>query len=93
MFMDKQAELATTVAFDLDAVRPGPGQPIKMFANLNAAGDLVITTGATSAAAGDLITVACDGITEFELPSTTERYIKATFAGDVGVVMDAQTAK
>jgi hypothetical protein len=93
MLLDKEAELATAVAFDLEAVRPGPGKPIKMYAHLDADGDLVITMGATNAAADPCMTVACVGITEFELPSTTLQFIKATFAGEVGVVMDVQTNK
>lgn len=91
MLLDNAAELATTVAFDLDTVRPGPGKPVKMWAHLDSDGALAITHGATSAAAGALITIACVGVTQFELPSSTLQWIKSTFTGRVGVVMDAQT--
>lgn len=91
MLIDNETLLATTVALDLEALRPGPGQPIKMFADLDADGDLVITHGATVTAATALMTVACAGITEFHLPSSTLRWIKATFTGNVGIVMDVQT--
>lgn len=87
MFIDNETELATGVALDLEAIRPGPGQPIKLWANLDADGDLVITMGPTNAAAGSCITVACVGITEFELPSSTERWIMSTFAGRVAVTL------
>lgn len=91
MILDVLTELATTVAYDLEAVRPGPGRPIKCFALLDSDGDLVITMGATNAAAGACITVACVGLTEFELPSSTLRWIKSTFTGEVGIVLDVQT--
>ena len=87
MFVDMETELKTDTFLDLEAVRPGPGKPINCWANLDAPGDLVITHGDTSAAADALLTVACDGITEFELPSSTKRYIKATFSGRVAVSM------
>ena len=91
MLLDSLTQLATTVAFDLEAVRPGPGQPIKCYALLDADGDLTITQGATSTAADALMVVACVGITEFYLPSTVLQFIKSTFAGQVGVVMDVPT--
>ena len=91
MLIDKETLLATTVALDLETVRPGPGQPIKMFADLDADGDLVITHGATSTPITALMTVACVGVTEFFLPSTVLQYIASTFTGNVGVVMDVQT--
>ena len=84
MIIDNEAQLVTTVAFDLETVRPGPGQPLKMWAILTTPGTLTITDGATSAAADTFMTVSCtDSPTEFELPSTTARYIKATFTGTV----------
>ena len=91
MILDHLAELTTAQAFDLDAVRPGPGKPIKMYA-AGVGGSLAITTGATDAAADALITVDATDDVEFELPSNTLQFIKATFAqGSVNVVMDAQT--
>lgn len=92
MIRDNETELATTVAFDLGNVRPGPGKPIKMFAQ-GVGGSLVITMGATDTAADACITVDATNDVEFHLPSNTLQYIIATFAtGSVGVVMDAQTA-
>lgn len=81
MILDNEAALVTATAFDLETVRPGPGKPIKMWAQLNAAGPLVITTGATSAALDALLTVQvpAEGL-EFELPSNTKQFIKSTFA-------------
>ena len=91
MILDKLAELTTAVAFDLDAVRPGPGNPIKMYAT-GVGGPLVVTCGADTAAADACITVDATEPVEFELPSNTKQFIKATFAtGNVYVVMDAQT--
>ena len=91
MILDHLAELTTAQAFDLDAVRPGPGKPIKMYAS-GVGGSLAITTGATNAAADALITVDATDDVEFELPSNTKQFIMATFAqGSVNVVMDAQT--
>ena len=97
MIIDNEAELETAVAFDLEAFRPGPGQPIKMWANLDGvipstptvpatAVALVITTGPDASAALPCITVSCTDLpTEFELPSSTEQFIMATFVGRVAV--------
>lgn len=80
MILDNDAKLVTTVAFDLETVRPGPGKPIKMWAQIDIPGALVITMGATGAAAGACITVQvpAEGL-EFEIPSNTLQYIKSTF--------------
>ena len=94
MIIDNEAELVTTVALDLETIRPGSGQPLKLWAKLDADGDLTITTGDAVAAADNLMVVACVGITEFELPSSVKRYIKSTFAGRVAVSLAGiQTAK
>lgn len=91
MILDKQVELATTVALDLETLRPGPGEPITLWAT-GVGGDLVFTTGDAVAAADDLITVDAANDVEFYLPSNTKRWIKGTFAaGKVYVVLDAQT--
>ena len=50
MLIDTNAELETTVAFDLGVKSPGAGKPICMRAE-GVAGTLTITTGDTSAAA------------------------------------------
>ena len=93
MILDNDAKLVTTVAFDLGSVRPGPGNPIKMYAS-GVAGSLVITQGATNAAADACITVDATNAIEFELPSNTLQYIKATFgSGEVNFVLPGtQTA-
>lgn len=86
MIIDKEAELTTTVAYDLGSVRPGPGQPIKMwFLPTAGTSPLAITDGATSAAADALMTVAytVGEVVEFELPSNTAQFIKATFTGQL----------
>lgn len=97
MYIDNETQLATGVGFDLGRLAPGPGKPIKLYAKLDADGDLEITTGTTAALAeGGLtpcMTVACVGMTEFELPSSVAQFIASTFTGEVGVVMDVQTAK
>jgi len=91
MIMDKELELTSGTALDLGTKRPGPGNDISMFAQ-GVGGSLVITTGDTNAAADALITVDATNDVEFDLPSETKRYIKATFAaGTVGIVDTAQT--
>lgn len=92
MIIDNEAQLVTTVAFDLGNVRPGPGKPIKLSAN-GVGGSLVITMGPTSAAAGACTTVDATDDVEFHLPANTQQFIKATFgSGSVSVVLDSQTA-
>ena len=95
MIIDNDAKLTSTVAFDLETVRPGPGEPLKMWCILDTPGTLTITDGATSAAADALMTVSCtDSPTEFQLPSSTARYIKSTFTGTVAFTLcGVQTAK
>ena len=84
MILDKEAEMKTTVAFDLESVSngvgTGSGQPLLMWAQIDTPGDLVITTGATTTAADALITVSvpAEGL-EFRLPSDTKQFVKATF--------------
>jgi hypothetical protein len=101
MLIDALAELTTAVGFDLEAVRPGPGKPIKMYGSgLGANAAVAITHGTTAALAEGGLT-ACidvvadaDGEIEFHLPSTTQQFIACTFAqGWLGVVMDGQTNK
>lgn len=98
MIIDKETELATGVALDLESVRPGPGQPIKMWALLDTDDDLEITMGTTAAlavaGATTCITVACSGITEFELPSSTLQFVATDFTGQVAVSLTGiQTSK
>lgn len=92
MILDSQAELTTAVAFDLGSQKPGPGNPIKLWA-AGVGGSLVITTGATDTALDALITVDATNDLEFELPSNTLQYIIATFAtGTLNVILPgAQT--
>lgn len=91
MILDKEAELTTATGFDLGVVRPGPGNPIKLWAT-GVGGDLEITTGADAAEAEAgltaLMTVDADGDVEFELPSNTQQFIATTFAtGSVNVTL------
>jgi len=89
LIADDLAHNGTPTAIDLGAVRPGPGQPIKMFVRTSAtmagATGIVITDGATSAAADahSTITMSLNGgaIEEFELPSDISRYVKVSLAG------------
>lgn len=94
MIFDKELELATGVALDLGAKRSGPGKFIKVVA-LGVTLDVVVTTGATNAAADPLITVECGGadLVEFDLPSSTLQWISAVFAdGEVKIMLEgAQT--
>jgi len=94
MILDDMAKLTSATAFDLETVRPGPGQPIKMMA-IGVGGSLAVTTGDTTAAADACVTVDATNTVEFELPSNVKRYIEATFAsGDVYVILPgAQTNK
>jgi hypothetical protein len=89
MILDKQAELTSTVAYDLGTVRPGPGEGIKLWFDPSAGtSPLVITTGATSAAADDFMSIEYTvGVgQEITLPATVKRYIKATFTGTLNIV-------
>jgi len=92
MILDKEAELVTTVAYDLETTSPGPGKPINMWAS-GIANSLVITHGDTSTAADPLLTVDAVQDVEFRLPSNTKRFIKASFAsGSLNVILEgAQT--
>jgi len=89
MIIDKNTELTTATAFDLGAVRPGPGQPIKLM-TLGVSGTVTITHCATtggSYTANSVHTVGA-GIEELELGSQTLQFIKAAFsAGSVRVVL------
>lgn len=91
MILDKMTELVTTVALDLEAVRPGPGEPIKLFSTGNAASeDIVVTTCATEGGVYTAcVTAECDltGDVEFALPSSTLGFIKATFTGRTFVTL------
>lgn len=96
MILDKETLIAddlahdgTPTVIDLGSVRPGPGNPIKLFVRTSAtmagATGVVLTDGATSTAADALIshTATLDGgaIIEFELPSDVARYLKADLIG------------
>lgn len=104
--LDKKLEMATTVALDLgdtglrsdgSAAPHGGGRNACLSITGISADSVVITTGDTSAAADALITVACpsDVVTEVMLPSSTKRWIKATFAdGSIDVILNhAQTQR
>lgn len=90
MILDKELEIATTVAVDLGSKRPGPGKPIKCIAT-GVTTTVTVTTGATNAAAGALMVVTCGGadLVEFELPSETLQFVKFAFAdGAVNIVLE-----
>lgn len=96
MIMDKETQLVTTVALDLGSIRPGPGIPIKLM-GVGLTADVTVTHGDAEAAADPLMTVTVEdtNVMEFELPSTTKRFIKATFpAGTLAVTLCGnQTAR
>lgn len=98
MILDKNTMVADGLAFDgtptvidLGAVRPGPGNPIKMFVSSTAAmagaTGVAVTDGSTVAAADALLThvATLDGgaLVEFELPSDVARYVKVALTGTV----------
>jgi len=90
MFLDAELEMATTEALDLGPKKPGPGKPIKCIAQ-GVALNVVITSGPATGAENALMTVECGGadLVEFELPSSTERFILPTFAdGAVHIVLE-----
>jgi hypothetical protein len=95
MIRDYYGQLTTTVAFDLEAVSPGPGEPIKLMA-IGVSGSVVVTTCATTGGSYTALTTVLGpaGVLEFELPSNTLQFIKATFsAGTVEVALPGvQTA-
>jgi len=90
MILDKELEVATTVALDLGSTKPGPGKPTKCIAT-GVTLNVVVTTGATDTAADTLQTVECAGadLIEFELPSNTLQFVKFAFAdGAVNIVLE-----
>lgn len=102
MILDNEAKLVTATGFDLEAVRPGPGNPIKMFATGHGAGAVLTVTTGVDAAEAEGASVPCttatcdaDGSVEFELPSTTLQFIAAEFAvGEINITLAGnQTAK
>lgn len=102
MILDNETVLTTATGLDLESVRPGPGEPIKMFGTGLAADTLLVVTHGTSAALAEggltecvTVTSDADGQVEFELPSTTLQWIAAVFAqGTLAVTLAGnQTAK
>lgn len=108
LFADSLAYNGTPEVLDLGNAFAGPGKPIKCFFNtevaLTGCTGIIVTDGATSAAADDLMTLddtiyAAVGLYEFHLPAATLRYVTIALEGTVsagqfsaGIVMDAQTA-
>ena len=96
MILDNDTALATTVAFDLGVVSPGPGEPIKCIA-VGVDASLAITHCATIGGTYTACTtvLAPAGLLEFERPSNTKQFIKATFSAGsvrVGQLAGNQTA-
>ena len=98
MILDHYAELTTATPFDLGAKKPGPGEPIVMYASgMTPGAQVAVATSATSGGAYVNVadaTVGADGTVEFRLPSTTLQWIQSTFAGGaLNIVMEGtQTA-
>jgi hypothetical protein len=85
MFADDLAYDGTSTVVDLQSVRPGPGEPVKIWiqgsASLTACTGVAITDGATSSAADAFLTYVCTlpgKIVQLELPSDVARYVKLT---------------
>jgi len=90
MILDKELEIATTVALDLGPKKPGPGKPIKVIAT-GVSATVVVTHDTVVGATADLMTVHCNGedLVEFDLPSRTLQFVKFTFAdGAVNIVLE-----
>ena len=109
MFASALAHDGTPTVVDMGSTKPGPGRPITVFVqgnDLAGATGLTITDGATDTAADALTTITASAAElnaglQFELPSTTARYVKVALAGSTsagtwtaGVVLDrGQTNK
>jgi hypothetical protein len=109
LFADSLAHNGTPTVLDLGNADVGPGNPIRCFftteTTLTGCTGLIITDGATSAAADDLMTLddplSAVGTIEFTLPSKTQRYVKIDLEGSTsagtyscGVVLPGvQTSK
>ena len=88
LFADDLAHNGTPTVIDLQAIGAGTGEPVKLFfqgsSNLAGCTGIVITDGATSAAADALLSWTCAlaGKTlEISLPSDVARYVKAALIG------------
>ena len=96
MIMDKNMLAADALAYDgtptvldLGTVGPGPGKPVRCFAQgsatLNASTGLTITDGITDTAATAYETIVgtldAGGYLEFTLRSDVARYLKISLAG------------
>jgi len=88
MFADKLAFGSPPTVLDMGSIRPGPGEPLKIFvqgsADFAGATGIVITDGTTVAAADPLVTHVCDltgKLVEFELPSDTAQFVGVALTG------------
>lgn len=108
LWADDLAYNGTPTVLDLGNAGSGKGKPIKCFFTTSVAltgcTGVVITDGATSTAADDLMTLdpndfASVGTYEFHLPASVNRYVKIALEGTVsagtfsaGIVSDVQSA-
>lgn len=89
LFANNLAYNGTPVVVDLETVKAGPGNPLTVFVtgspDLTGATGIVITDGATSAAATNALiahTATLAGKTlQFELPSDVGQYVKVALQG------------
>ena len=88
MVADDLAHDGTPSEIDLGVVRPGPGNPIKMFiagsSDLAACTGFVVVDGAATSPSDALLTQTCTlaGKTiEFELPSDVARFVSVDLVG------------
>ena len=92
MIIDYLAQVKAGVAFDLDAIRPGPGKHIKGYTTATATIQHADDNAGAAGTLGALMVVtvgATDPGVEFELPSNTKQWIQSDVA--FNIVMDAQT--
>lgn len=84
MMIDALAEVTSATAFDLETVRPGPGNPIKFgIQGQDTGASMAITHCATEGGtytALMTVLVPTEDFMEFEIPSNSLRYIKMTLA-------------
>lgn len=80
MIRDNETTIVAATDLDLEAVRPGPGEPIRVWLVDDTAEAITVSHGDAVGTEATLLvlTVAADEITELELPSSTKRYVRFT---------------
>ena len=100
MILDALATIEAATPFDLEAVRPGPGEPIVLTAVGQTPDALITITTDEDDGAGSptgvptactTATVGADGSVQFELPSTVKQYVISDVGPLYVVLKGAQT--